>query len=215
VERQAFLKRLRVRLSPVEREHTASGAPGLMPSHQGAVSSECRDRFVDRLGELGVAVGVVASREDACVAVERLVGERGWEEVACAPSLKWEGIAERWTVEPREASFGLGAADWAVAETGTVVVRSSAEVRRGYSLLPPAIGFFVPRRCIRQAMGDVLRELSADASTLPSCVSFISGPSSTADLASVHVVGVHGPGEVFVWVIDEVGDGSPGALLAE
>ncbi|MGD0998984.1 MAG: LUD domain-containing protein [Thermoleophilia bacterium] len=109
-------------------------------------------------------------------------------------------------MEAREASFGLCEADWAVAETGSVVVCSSAEVRRGYSLLPPAVGFFVPRRRILPTVGDVLRELPTDGHALPSCVSFVSGPSSTSDLAAVHVVGVHGPGEVFVWVIERADD---------
>jgi L-lactate utilization protein LutC len=34
-------------------------------------------------------------------------------------------------------------------------------------------------------------------------VSLINGPSSTSDLAAMHVVGGHGPGEAFVWVIAE------------
>ncbi len=36
---------------------------------------------------------------------------------------------------------------------------------------------------------------------LPTAVTFISGPSNTADIASVRCVGVHGPAEVFVWII--------------
>ena len=62
-------------------------------------------------------------------------------------------------------------------------------------------GFFVPEPHRADARRRAAR--AADRPALPSCVSFISGPSSTSDLAAVHVVGVHGPGEVFVWVIDE------------
>ena len=83
---------------------------------------------------------------------------------------------------------------------------SSAEVRRGYSLVPSAVGFFVFQRRIVPTVGDVLRELAAVEQPLPSCISFISGPSNTADIASVHIVGVHGPREVHVWVIAEAAD---------
>ena len=80
-------------------------------------------------------------------------------------------------------------------------MKSSADERRGYSLLPPAIGLIVREGCLRDTLGDVLRDIASEEGPLPSCLSFISGPSTTADIASVHVVGVHGPREVFVWVI--------------
>jgi L-lactate utilization protein LutC len=225
VERQAFLERLRARLSSgvqerIEREHAANeraeqsrGRQALAaatavgpPEGRAAARRDCTALFVERLRELGVEVDVVASLDAARRALELLIVERGWACVACPPALRWQGIAERWTVEARDAPFGLCKADWAVAETGSVVVSSSAEVRRGYSLVPPAVGFFVPERSIVPTVGDVLRELPTHAQELPSCVSFVSGPSSTSDLAAVHVVGVHGPGEVFVWVIEQAGD---------
>jgi L-lactate dehydrogenase complex protein LldG len=172
--------------------------------------------FAERLRASGGEVALVASRAEAWAALERLAGERGWQAVACSDSLRPEGAglapgaSERagagpclhFTPEPRDADAGLSEADWAVAETGSVVVKASVDARRGYSLVPPVAGFFVPLSRLRPTMGDVLRELPAETGPLPSCVSFISGPSGTSDLAAVHVVGVHGPGEVFAWMIE-------------
>ncbi len=145
--------------------------------------------------------GVVAARQDAREALERLASARGWTSVAAAPGLAWPSAAVRWTSDAREAPLGLCEADWAVAETGAVVVCSSVEVRRGYSLVPPVAAFFVPASRIVAGLGDVLRALPGDGLELPSAVSFVSGPSGTSDIAGTHVVGVHGPGEVFVWVL--------------
>jgi L-lactate utilization protein LutC len=207
VEREAFVERLRARRAPEAPAPAAPPAPAAQvtpaAAHPARTRAECTALFVERLGELGVAVEVVASLVQAQRGLERLVAKRGWSAVACAPGLRWEGMAALWTVEARDASFGLCEADWAVAETGAVVVNSSAEVRRGYSLVPPAVGFFVPASRLLATVGDVLRELPGEGLALPSCVSFVSGPSSTSDLAAIHVVGVHGPGEVFVWVIAE------------
>jgi len=207
MERRDFLSRLGSSISCDEPQQNTLVQSDL-PEGQVLAARERVDLFIYRLNELGVEARVVSSREDARDALERLVSERAWSGVACAPGLRWPGISEKWTAEAGEAPFGLCEADWAVAETGTIVVRSSAEVRRGYSLLPPAVGFFVPERCIFSTVGDVLDELAAGDPALPSCISFISGPSNTADIASVRVVGVHGPREVFAWVIAEAVDGA-------
>jgi L-lactate dehydrogenase complex protein LldG len=41
------------------------------------------------------------------------------------------------------------------------------------------------------------------AGQLPSLISFASGPSRTADIEKTLVVGVHGPGEVYVFLVDQ------------
>lgn len=200
MQRRAFLERLRSQSARGETQPEASATPG--PAELRRLSSRERiDLFLARLSEIGVVAQLVATLPDARDAVERLLHERAWGSVACAPGLSWQGIAEQWTVEAREAAIGLSEAEWAAAETGTVVVKSSADERRGYSLLPPAIGVIVREGRLRDTLGDVLREIASEDGPLPSCLSFISGPSNTADIASVHVVGVHGPREVFVWVI--------------
>ncbi len=219
MEREAFIERLRLRLAPAAPVTAAQDAPAApapdaslavartdatMPDTPAAPAPAAATAlFVERLAGLGVTIAEVASLDQARRGLERLVAQRGWSAVACAADLCWDGIAARHTLEAREAQFGLSWADWAVAETGSVVVRSSVEVRRGYSLVPPAVGFFVAAGRIVPTVGDVLRALPREGAALPSCVSSISGPSSTSDLAAIHVVGVHGPGEVFVWVIAE------------
>ena len=200
MQRRAFLERLRSHSARGETQPEVLATPGL-PELRLLSSQERIDLFLVRLSEIGVVAHLVASLPDAKEAVERLLRERAWGSVACAPGLSWQGIAEQWTVEAREAAMGLSEAEWAAAETGTVVVKTSADERRGYSLLPPAIGVIVREGRLRDTLGDVLREIASKEGPLPSCLSFISGPSNTADVASVHVVGVHGPREVFVWVI--------------
>lgn len=207
MERSDFLARLRPRDSGVERENDTS-VPSQLHSRRKLAARQRSDLFIERLHEAGVEVHMASSRADAESAIEVLANQRAWSRVACAPSLKWPGISDKWVVDAREASFGLCEASWAVAETGSVVVTSSAEVRRSYSLLPSAVGFFVSGRCICGTVGDVLDKIAAFEGSLPSCIGFITGPSNTADIASVHVVGMHGPSEVHVWVIAEADIGT-------
>ena len=150
---------------------------------------------------------VVPARADVRSAIERLALDRAWTSIAGAAELKWPAVAGLWTEEPREAPFGLSEAELAVAETGTVLLRNHGPFRRGHSLLPPSIGLVVPQSRIVTGFGDALRWVASQGADLPACLSFVTGPSNTADIASVQVVGVHGPGEVFVWIVanDEQG----------
>ena len=38
--------------------------------------------------------------------------------------------------------------------------------------------------------------------SLPTCVTLVTGPSASADVVGVRTLGVHGPGEVHVWLIE-------------
>jgi len=211
VEREAFLARLRARRMegggsrqavPAAAERNAASTPGAAPATATAPApTDLIKLFVARLTARGATVVGAPPRPAARAALARRGGVRGWLHVAAASGLSWPSSALHWTTEAREAQLGLCEADWAVAETGAVVVCSSVEVRRGFSLVPPVVAFFVPVTRIVAALGDVLRTLSGDGPELPSAVTLISGPSGTSDIAGTHVVGVHGPGEVFVWAL--------------
>jgi hypothetical protein len=200
MERNAFLERLRRQLHAEQRGLLAAvPRPHVQRSRLG--DARRVSLFAERLEALGVIVEETATLDAARRSVERLCAQRGWDGIACAPSLRWPGIGTRWVEEAKDARFGLCAAESGVAGTGTVVLRHGGEARRGTSLLPPTTGFFVYRCDIVDCLGDVLRTLDAETTELPACITFVSGPSNTADIAGVHCTGVHGPGEVFVWVI--------------
>ncbi|MFA4965431.1 MAG: LUD domain-containing protein [Thermoleophilia bacterium] len=201
MRRAAFLERIRAQLR-------RSGDPPVPPAPHPSPEARSRAaadapvaRFRERLKELEVTLFPVASREAARRSVGALVEERGWA-TTCAPaSLRWPGLPGAWVDESREAQFGLAEARWALAETGTVVLDNRGEAARGHSLLPAASGFLVAESRILPRLGDALRRLAAAPDDLPACVSFVSGPSNTADISGVRCVGVHGPAEVFVWLI--------------
>ena len=66
----------------------------------------------------------------------------------------------------------------------------------------PAVGFTLPRSGLVARLGDLLRQLVQNRGPLPACITMITGPSASADIAGVRTLGVHGPGEVHVWIIE-------------
>lgn len=98
-------------------------------------------------------------------------------------------IAER-------AKVGVVFAEQALAESGTMVLYSNPAQGRAVSLLPEASVFVVPQSALVARLTQataVLHEKAKNGERIPSCVNFISGPSSTADIELIKVVGVHGP----------------------
>ena len=68
--------------------------------------------------------------------------------------------------------------------------------------MPPAAGVFVPASGLVPRLGDITARLAAtDRPDLPACVTFMTGPSRSMDIGYVSCMGVHGPGDVVVWVI--------------
>jgi L-lactate dehydrogenase complex protein LldG len=92
-----------------------------------------------------------------------------------------------------------------MAETASLVMRTRAGQARSVSLVP-SIHIAVIQ--LNQIIAD-LKELYAliksdtegHGEGLTNCMTFISGPSKTADVEATMVHGAHGPREVYVYVI--------------
>lgn len=98
------------------------------------------------------------------------------------------------------ADIGLTGADYAVAETGSVIVLPRKGLSRLVSLVPPVHLAIVRPEDLIESLDDlfVLRRLAyqENGGDMGSYLNFITGPSRTADIEQTLVVGVHGPKEV-------------------
>lgn len=94
----------------------------------------------------------------------------------------------------------------AIADTGTVLELADERCGKIVSLLPPAHISVVFQSRLKATLTDVAPELDAMAAegTLPTYFLFISGPSSTGDIESVMVTGVHGPTREYVVVVRDL-----------
>ena len=97
---------------------------------------------------------------------------------------------------------GISTVQAAIAETGTLVLDSTRERHRLVSLVPPVHIAIVRASQIYRTLGEVLSLIRQDKEISPA-VTFITGPSRTADIELTLAIGVHGPQELYV-IIDEV-----------
>ena len=98
------------------------------------------------------------------------------------------------------AGVGITSADYALADTGTLVMLSSPREARLISLLPPAHIAVVPSSRILSGLDELFDAVPLPAEQTSSMV-LITGPSRTADIEQILVRGVHGPGKIAVVVV--------------
>ena len=92
---------------------------------------------------------------------------------------------------------GISSVQAGIAETGTLVLEADRERNRLVSLVPPVHIAILDASKIFNTLGETLVALYRDGK-VSQAITFISGPSRTADIELTLAIGVHGPQELFV-----------------
>jgi len=180
-------------------------------------------RDVDRFAQEAVLVGARVHRcarseirgtvlqilqgqpDDAAIQFEdrELLNSAGWDSGSQKPSgLRLSELRSRDELVPRDfeiasVAVGITGADYGLADTGTLVMLSSAQRGRLLSLLPPLHIVILPQERILPDLASFL----ASGPPASSAVIFITGPSKTADIEQRLTTGVHGPGQIYVVIV--------------
>ena len=99
--------------------------------------------------------------------------------------------------------LGVTWAEHGIAETGTVVINSSREDIRLAGMISEIHTVLLPASAIVPDTSSLAGTLKADCQNSPNYTSFITGPSRTADIERVLTLGVHGPLEVHIYILDD------------
>ena len=93
---------------------------------------------------------------------------------------------------------GISTAQAAIAETGTLVLDSTYERHRLVSLVPPVHIAIINASSIVETLRDALALIQQNE--ISPAITFITGPSRTADIELTLAIGVHGPQQLYVIV---------------
>lgn len=102
-----------------------------------------------------------------------------------------------------DAAAGVTSAGFAIADTGTLVLESTAEDVRLASTLPPRHFVLLDRsKIVADGLAAVapLRQLHQQQPR--NYIAYITGPSRTADIERVLTIGVHGPKQLYILLLD-------------
>lgn len=180
--------------SPTTNTFLRAAARGGMVVHGPLSPDEATQQAV------ACAVSVAAGRPVAVPATDPLV-----EALDLRAALAWAGASllvatdVDWRNQIAFTGAGVTGAQRGIAATGTLVLPCGPGQPRGMHIIPPAHVCLVRATDIVATIEEAIRLQAAGPH--PSNVSWVSGPSRTADLEMQLTIGVHGPKRVDVIVV--------------
>lgn len=214
-DRTQILERIRSALDesgdPREPELPDIARGALEGDHESVIR-----RFVEEVEAVSGVVHRVADLDAAARELDILVGTTNVsklvvtrDELARAVSARVLGQHE--VVDPESdreqiasSQMGLAGARLAIAEHGTLVLAAEDDRSRFAALLPPHHVAILSERRILGTLAEALAKLGEGP--LPADVTFVSGPSRTADIEQILVIGIHGPTRLDILLVaDETG----------
>lgn len=175
-----------------------------------ALSDE--ERFAENFIQLGGKFVFCTDKAELLENLANLYENKGWQKMLCADeqllgTLKNNNIDIAMTANdnPEDADACITGCELLVARTGSIILSSRQHMGRTSSVFYPVhiivayTGQVVPD--IAQAIEGMKKKYG---SNLPSMINLNTGPSRTADIEKTLVVGVHGPGEVFCFLVNDI-----------
>ncbi|WP_109696320.1 LutC/YkgG family protein [Chitinophaga deserti] len=166
-------------------------------------------KFAEEFSKLQGKFIFCSSREELADNLQSLVENKEWTHVQCkTPAI--EAILKPFN--PAFLNVGnMEAMDAAITDCELLVARTGSIVMSAAQPSGRALPVFAPIHLVvaftHQLVFDVkdgIQRLKEKyQGNLPSMISFATGPSRTADIEKTLVVGVHGPKEVYVFLLDE------------
>ncbi len=151
----------------------------------------------DRVGALTVAIGGDGSFDSEPVA--GALEQSGRDVIRCGVTA--DEAARRALIERiARADLAIVEAQCAIASTGTLVVTATPARPSALTLIPQALLAIVRADRIRADAAEAIVALGAET-IANHRVAFITGPSRTADIEKLIVVGVHGPKQLHALVL--------------
>ncbi len=219
--RTEFLESIRRRTQTGRYKPTQAPDVAWTPKSEPVGREEIEDRparFLEELRAIGGSGRRVSSLEEVREYVVSLAREKGakllvrWDveeldrldvddplKQAGVEVVAWRDI-EDFRAVAAGADIGLSTAEWAIAETGSLVLTSGLGRGRSVTLLPPTYVVVIAVERILSTVPEAIEKYAGDGG-VPANVCFHTGPSRSGDIEMTLVTGMHGPGEVHVILV--------------
>ncbi|MFT3682498.1 MAG: lactate utilization protein [Ferruginibacter sp.] len=130
-----------------------------------------------------------------------LIAAQEWTKIYCSDD-RWNDAFSN-TIALSSCDASVTGCEFLVARTGTVVMSAAEQSGRTVSVYAPVhICIAYTNQLVFDIKDALLALKEKYAGNIPSLITFASGPSRTADIEKTLVTGVHGPKEVYVFLVE-------------
>jgi L-lactate dehydrogenase complex protein LldG len=196
------------------RKALSQSTPLPFPNSEGSTSvfqplqQEPEVEFAEQFTRLQGKFIYCINRQELAFQLSSLIKKQNWNKVYCLEDKIIEPVAAQ--LEERLVKTGLAECDvsitgceYLVARTGSIVMSSAQTSGRTTSVYAPIHICIAYTNQLVYDLKDALQAAKDKyGNNLPSLITFATGPSRTADIEKTLVVGVHGPKEVYLFLVE-------------
>jgi len=204
--KENILKKIRRALSqstPLPFPQSEGNQPIFPPLEQ-----EPEIEFAEQFTKLQGKFIYCINRQEFAFQLASLVRKMDWQKVYCLEDKLIEPVAAQ--LEERlvktdlaDCDVSITGCEYLVARTGTIVMSTASPSGRTTSVYAPIhICIAFTNQLVYDIKDALLAAKEKYGEQLPSLISFATGPSRTADIEKTLVVGVHGPKEVYLFLLE-------------
>jgi L-lactate dehydrogenase complex protein LldG len=197
------------------RKALSDSTPLPFPRSEGSESvfqpleQEAEIEFAEQFSKLQGRFIFCINRQELAFQLSSLVRKMDWQKVYCVEDelLRQTGIdlGERIVKTGlAECDVSITGCECLVARTGSIVMTTAQKSGRATSVYAPIHVCIAFSNQLVYDVKDALQLVKDkyNREDLPSLITFATGPSRTADIEKTLVVGVHGPKEVYVFLVE-------------
>ena len=196
------------------REALSHSTPLPFPQSEGnnsvfqPLQQEKEVEFAEQFTKLQGKFIYCLNRQELAFQLNSLIRKQGWKKVYCRENkmieLTGQQISNYLTTDLPGCDVSITGCEALVARTGSIVMSAAQQSGRTVSVYAPIHICIALAGQLVYDVKDALQLIKEKyGAALPSLITFATGPSRTADIEKTLVVGVHGPKEVYLFLVDE------------
>ncbi len=180
------------------------GSENIFVSRHPEIEIEFAKNFTDLLGKFSFCL----NQKELAAQLYELIEIRKWKNIYCLEdvlkkNLNANGFTINYTTSLAGCDAAITGCELLIARTGSILLSSAQQSGRTTSVYAPVhICIAYANQIVYDIKDGLLFMKEKYGNRLPSLITFATGPSRTADIEKTLVTGVHGPKEVFCFMVE-------------